>query len=528
MCIADCKYDVVREAARSRGWKLVDEDPESGTRKCHVYWVDVPIIVERMQQLHRWQRINHFPGMSNVARKGRLAQNLDRMRRSFPHEYGFYPRTWVLPAEWGGFKAEFDASGKSTRTFIVKPDSGCQGRGIFLTQDLERVAAMESQVAQVYVRKPLLIEGFKFDLRLYVLVTSVIPLRVYAFKDGLARFCTEEYIRPASDNLGERCMHLTNYAVNKGSDNFVAPADRDDLGSKRSLRWLLEWVASKRGQERADALWRRMCSACVKTLVSIQPTLHREYLNTFGPDKGTHSAKIPGDQTGTVAEGVAEVGANAETDRSVRNTLGEETNEGPPQDKDGGGVSDVAAHPSGFGEVPEPQRCISDEPLESDDGSEGVKQAREGEEGGNNAESGDPSSGLSGTCGNSGEGVCDTGGGEGKGVVEGSRCIEILGFDFMVDAALKPWLIEVNHLPSFATDSPLDRRIKSQVVGSALSVLRAKADDRKSYEETTKRDSQNRLYNPESLAAASLSKEQERREAEAAVAKIGRKVTVLR
>ncbi|CAN0495004.1 unnamed protein product, partial [Scytosiphon promiscuus] len=139
MCVADCKYDAVRDAARARGWKLVDEDPESTARKCHVYWVDVPAIVERTQQLHRWQRINHFPGMSNVARKGRLAQNLDRMRRSFPQEYSFYPRTWVLPAEWGGFKVEFDGSGKSTRTFIVKPDSGCQGRGIFLTQDLERV-----------------------------------------------------------------------------------------------------------------------------------------------------------------------------------------------------------------------------------------------------------------------------------------------------------------------------------------------------------------------------------------------------
>jgi Tubulin-tyrosine ligase family len=44
--------------------------------------------------------------------------------------------------------------------------------------------------------------------------------------------------------------------------------------------------------------------------------------------------------------------------------------------------------------------------------------------------------------------------------IEGSRCIEVLGFDFMIDEALKPWLIEVNHLPSFGTDSPLDMNIK--------------------------------------------------------------------
>lgn len=496
MCIADCKYDVVREAARTRGWKLVDEDPETGTRRCHVYWVDVPAIVERMQQLHRWQRINHFPGMSNIARKGRLAQNLDRMRRSFPQEFGFYPRTWVLPAEWGGFKAEFDAGGKSTRTFIVKPDSGCQGRGIFLTQDLERVASMESQVAQLYVRKPLLIEGLKFDLRVYVLVTSVIPLRMYAFKDGLARFCTEEYIRPASDNLGERCMHLTNYAVNKGSDNFVAndSADRDGLGSKRSLRWLLEWVAKERGQERADALWRRMCGACVKTLISILPTLSREYIQTFGPDKGVGDATTQ--PSGRARDSV---------DSAVRDDRGKEALGGFPRE---GGIGGGCQYPpSGDNPASELRRDVSNESTNSDRtepqaAAERVEQQEPGES------SGTPN-----------------GDGQNGGVVGGSRCVEILGFDFMIDAALKPWLIEVNHLPSFATDSPLDLRIKSQIVATTLAVLRAKADDKKTYEESSKRDAQNRLYTTDNLATGSLPKEVERKEAEAIVAKIRKQVS---
>ncbi|CAM9817284.1 unnamed protein product, partial [Hapterophycus canaliculatus] len=596
MCISDCKYDVVREAARAKGWKLVEEDPEVSTRKCHVYWIDVPAIVERTQHLHRWQRINHFPGMSNVARKGRLAQNLDRMRRKFPHEYSFYPRTWVLPVEWGAFKTEFDASGKTTRTFIIKPDSGCQGRGIFLTQDLGRVDPMESQVAQLYVQKPLLIEGFKFDLRLYILVTSVIPLRVYAFKDGLTRFCTEEYARAAGENLGRRCMHLTNYAVNKSSENFIANdhADRDDLGSKRSLRWLLGWIASERGgQEKADVLWRKMGEAIIKTLISVLPTLHREYLHTFGPDEGVHRSAAgastsrnsqskdsdplgvgegnfgdvrPPPEEGArggnasirsssccsvnaISHGFTSEPAHGSGDRSPGTRRGGDGSVGSAGHLPGDSVSreekEMTLTPSPTEDAAEACGEVEECCNKASGGSGATQTGLAKEDGGageqkvpsdvrSDLHGEDDSKYVAGTTntneyphpgGDSGK-AARASGSRREGVVEGSRCVEILGFDFMIDTALKPWLIEVNHLPSFATDSPLDRRIKAQVVNTALSVLHAKAEDKKSYEENAKRDAQNRLYNPE-IGGGVAQRESDKKEAEAAVAKIRKKLEAI-
>lgn len=59
----------------------------------------------------------------------------------------------------------------------------------------------EDLICQQYVSRPFLIDGYKFDLRIYVLVTSCDPLRVFVYKDGLGRFSTVKYEEPNSSNL---------------------------------------------------------------------------------------------------------------------------------------------------------------------------------------------------------------------------------------------------------------------------------------------------------------------------------------
>jgi tubulin polyglutamylase TTLL6/13 len=50
-------------------------------------------------------------------------------------------------------------------------------------------------------------------------------------------------------------------------------------------------------------------------------------------------------------------------------------------------------------------------------------------------------------------------------------CFEVLGFDIILDHKLKPWLLEVNHSPSFATDSPLDKKIKKDLMYDTFNLL---------------------------------------------------------
>jgi tubulin polyglutamylase TTLL6/13 len=90
-----------------------------------------------------------------------------------------------------------------------------------LTRSYDWFNPNEHYVAQRYLHKPYLIDGLKFDLRVYVNLTCVTPLRIFMYNEGLARFATSEYNSPIGSNLNNLFMHLTNYAINKDAENFV-------------------------------------------------------------------------------------------------------------------------------------------------------------------------------------------------------------------------------------------------------------------------------------------------------------------
>jgi len=88
-----------------------------------------------------------------------------------------------------------------------------------------RVSKREGILACKYVANPHLINGLKYDLRVYVLVTSYNPLKVYIYNDGLVRFATEKYSLDPK-NLQKKYVHLTNFSVNKKNTNFVRNNDK--------------------------------------------------------------------------------------------------------------------------------------------------------------------------------------------------------------------------------------------------------------------------------------------------------------
>lgn len=50
-------------------------------------------------------------------------------------------------------------------------------------------------------------------------------------------------------------------------------------------------------------------------------------------------------------------------------------------------------------------------------------------------------------------------------------CFEILGFDVLIDNKFKPYLLEVNHSPSFRTDTIVDEKVKTRLIRDTLNIL---------------------------------------------------------
>jgi tubulin polyglutamylase TTLL6/13 len=76
----------------------------------------------------------------------------------------------------------------------------------------------------------------------------------------------------------------------------------------------------------------------------------------------------------------------------------------------------------------------------------------------------------------------------------GSACFEILGYDILIDKRLKPYVLEVNHSPSFTTDSKLDREIKDALIYDTIMLLNIGATDKRKCIEEDRKKVRDRLF----------------------------------
>lgn len=189
------------------------------------------------------RKINHIPGNNALTVKSRLYRSLMDLRERVERQdkgnghlterLAFVPGVFSMPEDYHVFQqAALDNPGKR---WILKPKNAARGKGIQLVGDPADVPLESSWMVQEYLENPHTMHERKYVLRLYVLVSSVSPFRVYLYQQGFAKLASAPY---NEENANNPYSYLTNPDVNALNLDAEVPVEFVDF--ERYRAWLRE------------------------------------------------------------------------------------------------------------------------------------------------------------------------------------------------------------------------------------------------------------------------------------------------
>ena len=193
---------------------------------------------------------------------------------------------WIMPGE---YKSLYNyAQNRESRKFIAKPRSLGAGKGIYIFNDLEELSRERrtSNLIQSYLNTPHLIykensgervkgAGYKWDMRTYVLVTSVVPFRGYIYNRGLVRLATSPYDKSKRCDEGNKTSCLTNTSINKKTEG----------AQLKDITWSLYKLRKYLGADAFDTMFRNMKKVIGLTMISAESAFRRKYVKDNQEDK---------------------------------------------------------------------------------------------------------------------------------------------------------------------------------------------------------------------------------------------------
>ncbi len=237
----DAELELLRRALARRGWR------ETAGEDWDLLWSG-PIPDGAAYAARRpEQRINHLPGSVTLHYKDELAHFLAAAGATC------HPRTWSMPGDFAAWRAV--AAAEPGTIWIVKPKRLAHGEGIRLTRDPATIAPDPDVIVQEYVADPLLLPGWlgKHVVRVYALITSLMPLMAWLHPDGPVKIASRPF-GTSDTELADLARHLTNPAVQREAGEVLSV---DMAEYRRRL--------AAAGHD-PDALWERVRSAVATVL----------------------------------------------------------------------------------------------------------------------------------------------------------------------------------------------------------------------------------------------------------------------
>ncbi|AFZ79935.1 tubulin-tyrosine ligase family member protein [Theileria equi strain WA] len=192
-----------------------------------IYWYGMSITASQIIDLCSSNKcsnyskfaVNRYPNLQDATRKDyfyKLLQlHLHYKCNGDEHEHGTnaYPPSFTIPRDMKHIVNLLDYK----IPFILKPSGGSMGQGVRVATVPEDVTDdLNDYIAQEYIANPLLLDGKKFDIRIYILLTGTFEdFSAFISKSSLVRVCTAFYEYPSANNSCNSFMHLTNYSINR-------------------------------------------------------------------------------------------------------------------------------------------------------------------------------------------------------------------------------------------------------------------------------------------------------------------------
>jgi hypothetical protein len=303
------------------------------------------------------------------------------------------------------------------------------------------------------------------------------------YKEGLVRFCTAPYCKPTSKNLACAYMHLTNYAVNKhNTDAFVAPGSKlpgsSSCAADSSSGDEAEAdQAPAQQQQQQQRMVGGPAGAGGEWASKWSFSQLRQHLESQGgQQQHHHSASTHLD--GSYPQGACLVHKNSQRHSFVYQQLQETVpafSLAPACMRATVLCLCCAAAGHSWSGVWSSISQLVVKSLAAATPHLAATYRTTVVSNGSSATASRPGGTAHGSssCGSPRGSSSAPAAASSAAVAAGCcRCFEVLGYDVMLDAALKPWLVEVNHSPSFNIDSPLDRSIKEALIVDAVRLVR--------------------------------------------------------
>lgn len=233
-----------------------------------IYLYNNITVNNKINNISKNSKIYQYINGNIIFKKDNLYKYYKSLKKNNDGDFNYMPETFYFPQEKNVIENKFKNYSLDLKNlWLVKPTNKYGGEGIFILNSLKEIKNKEFIITK-YIMNLDLIKKKKYDLRLYVLVSGLKPLRIYFNKEGLVRRATENFSLNLS-TIKNKFIHLTNTDINKNSKNYIYPNSSHD---ENAYIWNLDTYKKYLNRKKIDwnIIYEKIKDIIIKTIISVQ------------------------------------------------------------------------------------------------------------------------------------------------------------------------------------------------------------------------------------------------------------------